>query len=626
MAFQRVKFSFPIWLFMAAALTGTAQDTLFYNGEAERKIGHRTVSYLASSDSILTLAQAKAHIDQKHFIVNEKPDLNLGIAKENYWVTFTLINVTTWASEVYLNLENPRLNEVDVYVLADDSLLSVLRLGDNFPFRDRAIQYAQFAFPLVLQPQKAMRVFLFVKHKGNTLQLPMSLLGRDAFLAKVEADYLFLGTLTGIFLITFFFGLFFLINTRDLLFVYYSGYIFTACAWLWTTEGFAFQYLWPQLPELATRLGPGISAVSACFFLANCLQFCKPYDATSHYRKALIWTLFFLIVWSSTPFLPFVAISEKTMAVYLSVYFSTNILLCFFLVLYLSWLSRRQRIVLYYLMAVIVTIVCSVTVVMRGAGAINIPFQTSTIMSLGYVLELVLMTAGITKQFYNYRKEKEEALLANVQQQRSINTKIVQTQNEERNRISRELHDDIGPRITQITMMSETAKRAMPDGSPAFKELDEITIASRHLVANMGEIVWSLNPDNMRSRDLLSYLREQLHQLLAYSGMEYEIVFDVVDDRAITHSQLRNLLLVTKEIVHNAVKHSGAKKIMVRGTPDAKGFHFIISDDGKGFDLTKPSAGNGMRNIRQRINEIGGQLNIDTQPGRGATFSYSVPL
>ena len=85
MAFQRVKFSFPIWLFMAAALTGTAQDTLFYNGEAERKIGHRTVSYLASSDSILTLAQAKAHIDQKHFIVNEKPDLNLGIAKENYW-------------------------------------------------------------------------------------------------------------------------------------------------------------------------------------------------------------------------------------------------------------------------------------------------------------------------------------------------------------------------------------------------------------------------------------------------------------------------------------------------------------------------------------------------------------
>ncbi len=211
MAFQRVKFSFPIWLFMAAALTGTAQDTLFYNGEAERKIGHRTVSYLASSDSILTLAQAKAHIDQKHFIVNEKPDLNLGIAKENYWVTFTLINVTTWASEVYLNLENPRLNEVDVYVLADDSLLSVLRLGDNFPFRDRAIQYAQFAFPLVLQPQKAMRVFLFVKHKGNTLQLPMSLLGRDAFLARVEADYLFLGTLTGIFLITFFFGLFFLI-------------------------------------------------------------------------------------------------------------------------------------------------------------------------------------------------------------------------------------------------------------------------------------------------------------------------------------------------------------------------------------------------------------------------------
>ena len=457
--------------------------------------------------------------------------------------------------------------------------------------------------------------------------MPVRLLDRNAFLSTIESDYLFSGTVTGIFLITFFFGIFFLINTKDPLFIYYSGYLLSAGAWVWTTEGLAFQYLWPNSPELATRLGPGVSAVSACFFMANCLQFCKPYDPDSAYRKILMGILFFLIVWSSSAFMPFVPITEKTMSVYLTVYFSTNITIATLLVVYLLFLSRKgHRVVLYFLSAVMVTIICSLIAVLRGFGLFEVPFSTSTIMSSGYVLELILMTAGITKQFYNYRKEKEEALLANVEQQKSINERILQTQNAERNRISRELHDDIGPRITQITMMSETAKKGMPAGSSSSKELAEITDASRDLVASMGEIVWSLNPENRTLRDLLSYMREELHKLLEYSGIDYEIIFEPAQDGMLNHPQLRNILLVTKEIVHNAVKHSGATKIKITCNTKDNQIHFVIQDNGKGIDLARPHQGNGLRNIRHRIHEVEGILTIETLPDNGTTFSYSVPL
>jgi len=395
---------------------------------------------------------------------------------------------------------------------------------------------------------------------------------------------------------------------------------------VWTTEGFAFQFLWPSHPDLATRLGPAISVWNAFFFIANCVQFCKPYDSRSVVRRILMGVLFFLAVWGMIPLIPGMPVTEGTMATYLSVYFSVNILVCILLPAYMVRLSRKHHIVLYFLFAVIVTISCSASVVLRGSGFLDLPFSTSTIMSTGYVIELILMTAGITRQFYNYRKEKEEALVAYAEQQKSISEKILFTQSQERNRISRELHDDIGPRLTRITLMSESVKRELPPESQPARELKEIADSTRQLVTSMGEIIWSLNPENMTLKELLSYLRDQLHSLLEHTGMHYEIEFNIEEDRELSHSVLRNTILITKEITHNAVKHSAAKQIHISCMLNEGQLCFAIKDDGVGIDKSLSTYGNGLRNIRYRINELGGTLHIDSYPNKGTHFSYSIPL
>lgn len=375
MFFRFSKYYFPFCLTLVVIVETAAQKKLIYQGDDEIKIEYDAIGYLPVADSVLTLTQAKSNFDKGYFNVNTKPDLNLGIAKDNYWVTFSIVNITPIPKDIYINLENPRLNEVDVFILNNDSIRATFKLGDNFPFHDRAIHYAQFALPIQLPVNRTISIFLFIKHKGNTLQMPIRLLSQTALLQKAESDYLFAGTVSGIFLITVCFGLFILFNTRDILFIYYSGYIFSAGLWLWTTEGFAFQYLWPNSPELATRLGPGVSALSACFFLANCLQFCRPYDTRSRFRKILIGVLLLLALWTTTPFLPFVTISEKTMAVYLSVFFTVNFISALLLLAYLGWLSRNHRIVFYYLSAVFVTIGCNVIAVLRGQELSNFPFR-----------------------------------------------------------------------------------------------------------------------------------------------------------------------------------------------------------------------------------------------------------
>jgi signal transduction histidine kinase len=195
----------------------------------------------------------------------------------------------------------------------------------------------------------------------------------------------------------------------------------------------------------------------------------------------------------------------------------------------------------------------------------------------------------------------------------------------ERRRISREMHDDIGAGLTQITLMSEHAQTQQ---QPTYiADLAAIAGTSRKLISNMGEIIWSLNPENSTTGMLFSYLREQLNNLLEYSGIQYKIEFpDRGLDLKLGNEQKRNILLATKEIVHNAVKYSHARNINIRAGINNSTLTFIIEDNGRGFDATMTHNGNGIKNIQQRIQEINGILHIRSDADNGSVFTYELPI
>jgi signal transduction histidine kinase len=276
---------------------------------------------------------------------------------------------------------------------------------------------------------------------------------------------------------------------------------------------------------------------------------------------------------------------------------------------------------------VLTTILSAVLVVLKGSGVITISFSSSTVMSGGYIVELILMTAGITKQFYNYRKEKELALIAYAEQQKSIAQQILDTQEGERRRIGRELHDDIGAGLTQISLMSEVAKNYSTTSKSNFKELEDIAQTSRTLVQSMGEIIWALHPDNKTLNQLLVYMREHLNKLLEYSGKEFSIQFPQLEaEVALSNVHLRNILLIIKESVNNAVKYSEATHLMISCEIRSKNVFFEVRDDGMGMDLTTIKQGNGFKNMKKRASEIDGVFEVVSEPGKGTACKLSVPI
>ncbi len=609
-----------VWLCM---LPWLAQAHAYTEGRQYVQYGE--IAYWPAGEKPVGWMEAKAIFNAGKFIKNADPNLNLGIAQDNYWIRFEVSNLSP-ARRLFITLENSRLNRVEIFILNKDSLVSHPLLGDQFPFREREVPLNQFSFPIDFTHFNQVEVWMLVMHKGNTLQMPIMVADEAHFLLHAESNYLIIGVFTGFFGIAFIFGLFFLFNTRDLLFLYYSGYIATSTLWLWATEGYGFQYLWPDSTTLATRFGPAVSAMSSALFMANCLQFARPYDQSSAFRKVLYGILVLMGIVIVLPLLPFIPMTAGTSRVFLSLFFGMNALIAISMTWYFAHLSRQGHTpVRYYFLAVAVTILVSIVVMFRSTGMVHIPVSIGILMGVSYVIEVTLMTAGITKQFYQYKKEKEDTLLAYLEQQKTITAKILETQEKERLRIGRELHDDIGSGLTQITLMSESARQHIAAAEPQ-KEIRDIAETSRRLVQNMGEIIWSLDPENKSISQLMSYLREQLSSLLEYAGIPYHINLPEVDTNVpIGNAALRNIPLITKEAVHNAVKHSRAKNLGITCTYDHHTLHFEVADDGVGIENEFRRNGHGMANIRRRVQELGGQLEIESKPGLGTRVRYHIP-
>lgn len=221
-------------------------------------------------------------------------------------------------------------------------------------------------------------------------------------------------------------------------------------------------------------------------------------------------------------------------------------------------------------------------------------------------------------------------------------TRLAQEQamERERMRIAKDMHDEIGSKLTRISFMSELAKGQLQGQEPVAVKLDAIAHTSRDLLQSLDEIVWVVNPRNDTLEHLAAYLGHYATEYLQNTSVECELHIP----RDLPHQPLsaetrHNLFLAFEEALNNALKHGRASQVRVAMAAGRSRFEITIHDNGCGFDLANVSAaaasqgaarpphgGNGLRNMRQRLVDVGGQCAICSEPGQGSTVSLSVPL
>ena len=198
----------------------------------------------------------------------------------------------------------------------------------------------------------------------------------------------------------------------------------------------------------------------------------------------------------------------------------------------------------------------------------------------------------------------------------------------ERARISQDMHDDVGASLTRISMMSDLVKNMDGIREDARQWLGQISGTSREVTEEMDQIIWALNPKNDNLEGLAGYIRRFASEYLEPTAVECNFDFpEEIPEKALSVEVRRNIYLVFREALHNVVKHSGAMKVDLRMKIENLRFTISIKDNGKGFEPEKLEfPGNGLVNMKKRINDIGGEIVILSEPGSGTEIELVVSL
>jgi signal transduction histidine kinase/streptogramin lyase len=206
----------------------------------------------------------------------------------------------------------------------------------------------------------------------------------------------------------------------------------------------------------------------------------------------------------------------------------------------------------------------------------------------------------------------------------------------ERARIAQDLHDEMGAKLCRISFLSEHARRNHDVSSELQQQIVSISDASRDVLQSLDEIVWAVNPQNDMLEHVASYIGHYAQEYFQETGIECKVD---IPERLPQHplsSQLRHhLLLAVHEAFTNALKHSRASQVSVFVIYDGPALEIVVSDNGDGFDpsVINPKSAdaaaatcNGLRNMNQRLADIGGRCLINSQPGLGVTIRFVLPL
>ena len=225
------------------------------------------------------------------------------------------------------------------------------------------------------------------------------------------------------------------------------------------------------------------------------------------------------------------------------------------------------------------------------------------------VIALTAVIFGIGRYFVWHRMQRE---MVRLKQQRALE--------QERLRIAHDIHDDLGARVTQISLLS-----AMAQENPAFPEkaradFDKVSKMSRELVSALYETVWAVNPENDNLEALGNYLCQMVKQLCEQTQLRCRFHVQDLPHTVQVSSQTRhNISMAVKEAVHNIIKHARASEVTLRISFSDGVLDVAVRDDGSGFQPADNVSGNGLSNIKQRLHNIGGNSFVESQIGQGAT-------
>jgi signal transduction histidine kinase len=270
-----------------------------------------------------------------------------------------------------------------------------------------------------------------------------------------------------------------------------------------------------------------------------------------------------------------------------------------------------------------------VAILLRNMNLIaNYPIINHAVMA-GFIIQVLIFTIGFAR-WHQFMESEREVLQYKLAIERSEKELAVQRAEQRvKDSIARDLHDDVAASMSGIRILSQVASKQFAAKVPeASALLEQITRSAQSTLDSIGDLIWAVKPTPDYLNDLADRMREYAATVLEAKNIDYEIRIP----RNLPTLQpdieaRRNLYLIFKEAVNNAVKYSQCKSIDICLTLTDNRLEMCVCDDGVGFPREGIREGNGIPNMHKRAKDLGGTLQLIVKDkGVRVQFSMELPV
>lgn len=527
---------------------------------------------------------------------------NAGFTQYRWWV-LTTISPT---EKSWLQIANPHINDLRIYEEENGKWKQTYVSGDYYPYAKRIFDDPDYWFPI--QP-KQQRILMRVDKKGESLNIPLRLIRESALAPYLANRNFFHGMFLGWIVLLLMLNLFLWISLKDSIHFFYILYVSFSVLWIVSQWGMGFRYFWPEWPDFTAKARPFFSNISYIFLLELTARFFTIQNTKPLYRRA-IRIVQLLMVISSFGLLVTDYVNSSTIMRYVFLT-SMNIIWIGALVLIILFIWKsyaKQKILALFFLAALGFFGVYILLLLLSQynlGGNWMFFANMYGSPVGFLGESTILSFGLSQRYNLYKKEKDQAMQALEKEKREVADKMIQTQEEERNRLARELHDGLGGLLGSIRIGADHRLKSDPETQNWIGE--QLDMA----VTDLRNIAHDLMPVQLQEQGLDRILEKTVARWSSGEGCQIRYTSQLKNRYPLrTEAALYRIVL---ELLHNIKKHAEASEVTVEIWEDEKmnKLTLLVEDNGKGFDTGKEE-GIGWKSIRQRVQYMNGKINLDS--------------
>ncbi len=623
--FQKsAKFIFLICIYLLSTIEGYSQQTLPY----------LDISKIFFSDSLsskveVSLSEKNIPLIEQYQFLNfiKYPKLNFRISPNNVTknniLKFNIYNSDSKTQGVFLYPGN-FVEDINLYLLKRDTLIALpkilAKVADSISYhhislkgKDSATIVAEIRF------LKTYTNSISPKLVDENYIQPFINSVHDKF----EGLNIFTFLMCGLMIMMILYSLAIYVQGADQDFLLYTGYVIFSALLLFSKSFYGMEssrinyFLESYLDFIFQAMG----FIFYMLFMVRFLSASKKYPFIQKlYKLSIFIVVFAILIYSAFHFL-----SDN----YILEYQTENLTKVFLLAINLIFIvycfnklkDHLLRFIFWGNLLLFLFSIVSFFLILANIKFTSLPYLFNYSMfyyEIGLFFELSFFLLGLSYKnrirIIEQTREKEMLKIENHRIEFEQQLAVYKAQQSERHRISLDMHDELGSGMTAIRLYSEIAKNRLKENTPA--ELIKISNSANNLLSNLNAIIWSMNSSNDTIDNFISYIRAYAIDYFEGTAMKCNFAIPAdIPDIIITGDIRRNLFLCIKETLNNSLKYSEGNEIKIEISMNHQ-LKISISDNGKGIDLENLRPfGNGIKNIKYRMEHIDGRFEISNENG-----------